>query len=674
MSTLTAHLNRRRLAAITAAAAAALLAGASPTAAQIHPSASSGDTAAVSPAIGAAAGSAAAHARPQGGRPLPVAAWGPLSRALGRDDPAYRAVAGARGLTAANPAQRLRAWFAGGGALVRSGPLAVGLGLRGAGFGPRLAAVPTAAPVAAGNRVMFRYGRISEWFANGPLGLEQGFTVSAPPPGRAGGPLTLGMAWSGNARAALSPGREGVVFSRAGSALAYRGLTVSDARGTRLPAWLELRGRQLLLHVQTAGARYPLRVDPVIQQARLTASDGAAGDMLGMSVVISADGTTIVAAAPAATVNGHSAQGAVYVFVKPATGWRNAAQTAKLTARGGAAGDLLGSFGFQGVNGVAVSATGATIVAGAAGSGNSAGAVYVFTKPATGWHTETQAAKLTAFHGGTTDNLGVSVAISGNVIASGAPQATIGGHQLQGAVYVFTKPGTGWHNETQAAKLTASDGAQLDGLGLTVGISGPTVVAGAATATVHGNTNQGAAYVFTKPTTGWHNETQAAKLTASDGAAGAFFANSAAISGTVILLGAPNADQNQGAAYIFTKPTTGWHNETQAAKLTASNSSFLLGSSVAISGPLAAAGAGGAIYLFTKPGTGWHNQTQAAEATNPDYGPGMEALSGDTLAVGVPVATIGSNSNQGATDVWAYSTSGSRHPAAAQAARPARLP
>ena len=339
-------------------------------------------------AVNAAAGPAAAHARQQG-KAVPVAALAPVSRALGRDDPAYQATTTARGLTAVNPRQRLRAQFTSGGLRVRSGPLAVGLGLRGIGFGPRLTAVPPATPVAAGNQITFRHGPVREWYTNGPLGLEQGFTLTAPPPGPAHGPLTLTLALSGNARAALSPSHAGVVFSRAGSALAYQGLTVSDARGTRLPAWLELRGRQLLLHVQANGARYPLTVDPVIQQARLTASDGAADDNLGMSVAISADGATIVAAAPAATVNGHSAQGAVYVFVKPATGWRNATQAAKLTASHGAAGDLLGGFGNQGANGVAVSANGATIVAGAAGSFDAApGAVYVFTKPSTGWHND----------------------------------------------------------------------------------------------------------------------------------------------------------------------------------------------------------------------------------------------------------------------------------------------
>jgi hypothetical protein len=457
-----------------------------------------------------------------------------------------------------------------------------------------------------------------------------------------------------------------VVFSGAGGSLAYRGLVATDARGRRLPAWLELRGRQLLLHAQTTGARYPLTVDPVIQQARLTASDGAANDNLGTATAISADGTTIVAGAPAATINGHSAQGAVYVFVKPATGWQNATQTAKLTASHGAAFDLLGGFGNQGANSVAVSANGATIVAGAAGEYDGApGAVYVFTRPSTGWHTETQTAKLTASHGGPTANLGASVAISGNVIASGAPEATINGQQIQGAVYMFTKPTTGWRNETQAAKLTASDGAQGDTLGDTVGISGATVVAGAGTATVNGNTNQGAAYVFTKPTTGWHNETQAAKLTASDGAANAFFAGSVAISGTTIIAGASDANQNQGAAYIFTKPRTGWHNKTQTAKLTTTpGGASLLGAYVTLSGPVAAASANNVIYLFAKPTTGWHNETQTDQATSTDFLGLTANLAGDTLIAGSPFTTVGSNANQGAVDVFTYSPSGHRQPTA----------
>ena len=198
-----------------------------------------------------AAGPGAAPVRPQAGKAVPAAALASVSRALGRDDLAYHAAATARGLTAANPRQRLRAQFTSGGVRIRSGPLVAGLGLRGIGFGDRLAAVRQVRPGAAGNLVSFWYGPVREWYADGP-GLEQGFTLTGPPSGRAGGPLTLAMTMSGNARAALVPGHAGVVFSRAGSSLAYRGLVASDALGRHLPAWLGLRGRQLLLHIQAA--------------------------------------------------------------------------------------------------------------------------------------------------------------------------------------------------------------------------------------------------------------------------------------------------------------------------------------------------------------------------------------------------------------------------------------
>jgi hypothetical protein len=431
-------------------------------------------------------------------------------------------------------------------------------------------------------------------------------------------------------------------------------------------------------------ARALSRDDPAyragIRQARLTASDGAAGDSLGGWVAISADGNTIVAAASAATIGGSFAQGAVYVFTKPRGGWRDATQTAKLTASDGAAFDNLGWDGGEGSNGLAISADGNTIVAGAAGPYDSApGAVYVFTKPRRGWHNETQTAKLTASNGGSGDNLGSSVAISGNVIASGAPEATVNGNQVQGEVYIFVKPTGGWRNERQAAKLTASDGGELDGLGSAVAISGRTVTAGAPGATVNGNQGEGAAYVFIKPRGGWRSERQAAKLTASDGTANANFAVAVAMYRNIVMIGATaatvNGNQGQGAAYIFARPRTGWQNTTQTAELTASNAApdQLLGASVAIFGPTAAAGGVGGIWVFAEPRGGWLNQTSFAEVTNPDYGL-TEALSRNALAVGASNASVNGNQGQGAVDVIAYGSNGIRRLAAAQTTKTTPTP
>src|SRR5205814_1320992 len=137
--------------------------------------------------------------------------------------------------------------------------------------------------------------------------------------------------------------------------------------------------------------------------------------------------------------------------------------------------------------------------------------------------------------------------------------------------YVFVKPTTGWANATQTAKLTASDGGEDNFFGFSVAVSGDTVVVGAGGNAVGSNFPQGAAYVFGKPTTGWTDATQTAKLTASDGAANDFFGNSVAVSGDTVVAGADGKDLDQGAAYVFVKPTSGWTSATQTAKLTASD-------------------------------------------------------------------------------------------------------
>ena len=55
------------------------------------------------------------------------------------------------------------------------------------------------------------------------------------------------------------------------------------------------------------------------QQAKLTASDGAAGAYFGESVAVS--GNTMVVGAYLATVGGNADQGAAYVFTESAFGW-----------------------------------------------------------------------------------------------------------------------------------------------------------------------------------------------------------------------------------------------------------------------------------------------------------------------------------------------------------------
>ena len=77
--------------------------------------------------------------------------------------------------------------------------------------------------------------------------------------------------------------------------LRYTGLQARDAAGRELRSWLEVRGKRLLVRVEDMGARYPVAVDPWVQQAELKASDGAADDSFGNSVAVS--GSTVVVGA-----------------------------------------------------------------------------------------------------------------------------------------------------------------------------------------------------------------------------------------------------------------------------------------------------------------------------------------------------------------------------------------
>jgi hypothetical protein len=119
--------------------------------------------------------------------------------------------------------------------------------------------------------------------------------------------------------------------------------------------------------------------------------------------------------------------------------------------------------------------------------------------------------------------------------------------------------------------LSASDGVNNAWFGLSVAIDGDTVVVGAP----NGDQDLGAAYVFVKPAGVWAGTTQTAELTASDAQNGDFFGSSVAISGNTIVVGARGATVNgnpyQGATYIFVMPKHGWTNMTQTAKLTASD-------------------------------------------------------------------------------------------------------
>ena len=428
-----------------------------------------------------------------------------------------------------------------------------------------------------------------------------------------------------------------------------------------LPLEVQVAISHLLGHTTDYPA-HPLLADLWIEHGQLTASDGEGLDVFGSAVAI--DGDTIVVGA----AGDDAERGSAYVFVKPAAGWADLTETAKLTASDGAALDWIG---------YSVAIDGDTIVVGAPGGPTGPttvpGAAYIFVKPGTSWANMTQTAKLTASDASIDDRFGISVAISGDTVVVGAGLDDIGTNDFQGSAYVFVKPSTGWMNMTQNAKLTASDGAAEDYFGWSVALGGNTVAIGAFGDMVGMNDDQGSAYVFVRPGGGWADMTETAKLIASDGTAGDALGYSVAIDEDTVAVGANNdaivGNDNRGSVYMYVSPAGGWVNTVQTAKLSPSDgaSHDWFGRSVALSGGTVTAGAyaqtvganfaQGAAYGFVQPGGGWVDMTETVKLTASDGAAGDElgwsvALDGDTLVAGAYTDSIGANSQQGSAYVF----------------------
>ena len=142
------------------------------------------------------------------------------------------------------------------------------------------------------------------------------------------GPLVFGFGVSGSLYARRSGGS--IVFVNAAGrvVLRYGDLSATDARGRALASVMSVRDGRVLLRVNASGARYPITVDPLVQVAKLTASDGQASDSLGETGGIAVSVNTVVVGAAGATVGGNVGQGAAYVFTAGAGGWATATQAA----------------------------------------------------------------------------------------------------------------------------------------------------------------------------------------------------------------------------------------------------------------------------------------------------------------------------------------------------------
>lgn len=367
------------------------------------------------------------------------------------------------------------------------------------------------------------------------------------------------------------------------------------------------------------------------QLAKFIPVNGCCNGLISNPAAISGD--TVVVGQEAL---GDGSKVVAQVFARTAKGWQNSPPIAQLSgpaptepimAPVAIDGDTIvavGPIGFQGMPGYA----------------------FVYVKPPGGWTNMSPTAILSPSDD-SNGTFGQAVAMSGDTIVitdDGASKST------PGEAYMFAKPAGGWHNMTETAKLTASDGTATDLFGWSVGMSGDTIAVGAPQFGSISDPGPGKAYVFVKPSTGWQSMTQTAELTVSNSTGGEQIGLSISVSGNTVLTGAPAYQKFLGAAFVFQKSSSGWKNMTQTAMLTPGDSAALeTGWSVGISGKIAAVGSpgrgvapngfSGGVYIFEEPAGGWQNAASSTVLTGADahfnvaFGNSL-GISGKTLVGG----------------------------------------
>ncbi len=240
--------------------------------------------------------------------------------------------------------------------------------------------------------------------------------------------------------------------------------------------------------------------------------------------------------------------------------------------------------------------------------------------------------KIVASDGAEYDGFGRSVSVSGDVMVIGAQEL----HTYnRGSAYVFRYDGFDWIEE---AKLQASDGNEFDGFGCSVSIDGDVIVVGA-----YGDDNNGSvsgsAYVYRFDGLEW---TEEAKLLASDGGAYDWFGWSVSTDGDAIVIGAQFDDDNgdaSGSAYVYRHSGSEWVEED---KLLASDgdSNDLFGVSVSIAGDAISVGAAsydtGSAYVYRYDGFGWTEEAKLL-ASDGDWGDSFGwsvSINSDAIVVG----------------------------------------
>ena len=509
-----------------------------------------------------------------------------------------------------------------------------------------LAGPPVTSVTTHGNRVTLQRSGLREWYAAGPLGIEQGFTLAHRPTGATTQGVTLALTVNGSLRAQASGSDVNFVGARGALAARYGGLAAVDAAGRRLSSALAVKDGRVLITVNDSGARYPVTIDPLLQQGGKLVPDNlktnGSSSAFGFSVSLSSDGNTALIGAK----NDDSGKGGAWIFSRTGSTW---SQGQKIGPPTDVITPPVATFG----NSVAISGDGKTaLIAGELDNGQT-GAVWVYVQSPAGYVEQARmpsaGVPVTGLTGA--DQFGHSVAVSGdgNTAVVGAPDndGSAGAGNNGGAAWVFTRSGSSWTQLGSKIAPAVAPANNSDHWGTAVALSsdGSTALIGGP----NEGPGAGAVWVYARGATAF---TPQQELFPSPVLSLVQFGSSVALSsnGNTALVGAPSdTGGTGGAAWAFTRSGTTWGPGT---KIVPTNSpSGVFGSAVALSadGQTALIGAQGmtpdvgAALIFTQSGGAWAQQqilTGTGEVGFGFFGTSVALASdGQTAMIGAPSDT-----------------------------------
>lgn len=257
------------------------------------------------------------------------------------------------------------------------------------------------------------------------------------------------------------------------------------------------------------------------QQAKLLASDGAAGDEFGYAVAI--DGDYVVVGAPYADIESYTSAGSAYVYKRSGSTWT---QCAKL-----APGDLNSSENF----GISVDIHDDYVIVGApeawCAPQGITGAAYIFRRDGAddNWVLES---KVFSESPTNSDAIGWAVAIHGDYAAIGAPKRD------EGSVFIYKNEATGWQQLSEHNSDDLQDRAYF---GWSLDMDDSYLLIGSKYYDVGSENNAGAAYLFQRDADCW---CQIKKMVQTDAVESDFFGYSVALFDNYLLIGASEDDEN----------------------------------------------------------------------------------------------------------------------------------